>query len=210
MRDAMRIIGKVSLFVFVLVAPALAQTRLVAEPPPAAAGPAYDVSVGYTNLTMAVPPARHVNLNGLDVSGRVDLNSRWGMMVDSTYVRTSNILSTPKSGHILSFLTGPVFYPVEHGNTRMFVDVLAGTGLVGGATPGSDGQYYHGWLLRFAYAGGVGVEHFVSGPFSVRVGGDYLHTAFYDSVGAVRPQNNMRVTVSFVYRLAGRHPGGVR
>jgi len=210
MKNAMRIIGKVYVFVFALVAPVLAQSRLVTEPSPAAAGPAFDVGVGYTNLTMAVPAARHVNLTGLDFSGRVDFNSRWGAMVDSNYVRTSNILSTPKGGHILSFLTGPVFYPVEHGNTRMFVDALAGAGLVGGATPGSNGEYYHGWLLRFAYAGGGGVEHFVSGPFSVRVSGDYLHTAFYDSVGAVRPQNNMRVTVSLVYRLAGRRPREVR
>ena len=75
-------IGEMFLFVFVLIAPALAQ-RLRTEPIPAATGPAYYVSVGHTSLAIAIPAAGRVNLNGLDVSGGVDLTPRWGAMVDS-------------------------------------------------------------------------------------------------------------------------------
>jgi opacity protein-like surface antigen len=204
MRNTIRAIRKVSFFVFVLVAPALAQSRLETGTPPAAAGPDYDVSVGYTYLTMAIPAAGHANLNGLDVSGRVDFNPRWGAMVDSNYVRTPNVLGTKHEGYLLSLHTGPMFYPVRHGNTRAFLHVLAGVGMVDGAVPVSDTEYFHGWQARFSYAMGGGVEHSVSGPFAVRVSGDYLRTAFLDSLGAVRPQNNFRVTASFVFRLRDR------
>jgi hypothetical protein len=204
MRNAMRTIGKVSCFLFVLVAPALAQNQIADGPSPAVAGPAYDVNVGYTNLTMAIPSAQHLNLSGLDVGGRVDLNARWGAMVDSTYVRTSNVLGTGHGGYQLSFLSGPMFYPVEHGNTRMFVHGLAGAALVDGAVPINKTDYFHGWLVRFSYAVGAGIEHAVSGPFGVRVQGDYLHSAFFDAAGAVRPQGNLRLTVSLVFRLKER------
>jgi hypothetical protein len=204
MRNAMRTIGKVSCFLFMLVAPALAQNQIADGPSPAVAGPAYDVSVGYTNLTMAIPSAQHLNLSGLDVGGRVDLNSRWVAMVDSTYVRTSNVLGTGHGGYQLSFLSGPMFYPVEHGNTRMFVHGLAGAALVDGAVPINKTDYFHGWLVRFSYAVGAGIEHAVSGPFGVRVQGDYLHSAFFDAAGAVRPQGNLRLTVSLVFRLKER------
>jgi hypothetical protein len=204
MRNAMRTIGKVSCFLFVLVAPALAQNQIADGPSPAVAGPAYDVSVGYTNLTMAIPSAQHLNLSGLDVGGRVDLNSRWGAMVDSTYVRTSNVLGTRHGGYQLSFLSGPMFYPIEHGNTRMFVHALAGAALVDGAVPINKTDYFHGWLVRFSYAVGAGIEHAVSGPYGVRVQGDYLHSAFFDAAGAVRPQGNLRLTVSLVFRLKER------
>jgi len=200
MRNTIRAIGKVSFFVFVLVAPALAQSRLETGAHPAFTGPDYDVSVGYTYLTMAIPAAGYVNLNGLDVSGRVDLKPRWGAILDSNYVRTPNVLGTKHDGYLLSFYSGPVFYPVDHGNTRAFVHVLAGVGVVDGAVPASDTEY-HGWLSRFSYAVGGGVEHSVSGPFAVRVNGDYLRTAFFNSVGAVQPQNNFRVTTSLVFRL---------
>lgn len=204
MRNAMRTIGKVSCILFALVAPALAQNKLVTGASPAGTGPAYDVSVGYTNLTMAIPSAKYVNLSGLDVGGSVDLNSRWGAMLDSTYVRTSDILGTGHGGYQLSFLGGPVFYPIEHGKSRMFVHALAGAALVDGAVPINKTDYFHGWLTRFSYAFGGGIEHALRGPFGVRVGGDYLHSAFFDARGVVRPQGNLRLTVGLVFRLNER------
>ena len=44
----------------------------------------------------------------------------------------------------------------------------------------------------------------VSGQLALRVIGDYLRTDFYDSAGAVQPQNNLQLTVSFVFRLKER------
>jgi hypothetical protein len=204
MRTAMRIIERAGFILFALVVPTLAQNQRATEPVPAVAGPTYDVSVGYANLTMAMPSAQRVNLSGLDVAGSAYLNSRWGGMVDSMYVRTSDVLGTGHAGYQLSFLGGPVFCPFEHGNTRLSVHALAGAALVDGAIPINTTDYFHGWLTRFSYAAGGGIEHALSRPFGVRVQADYLHTAFFNAQGAVRGQGNVRLTVSLVLRLRER------
>jgi hypothetical protein len=204
MRNAIRTTGEVCFLVCVLIAPALAQSWLQSGPVPAATGPDYNVSVGYTSLAMAIPAAGHVNLNGLDVSGRVDFGPRWGATVDSSYLRAANVFGTPRDGSVLSVHTGPVFYPLEHGNTRMFVHVLAGVSRVAGAVPMNETHYFRGWVVRFSYAGGGGIERQLSGPFAVRVGGDYLRTSFFDSTARVRPHDSLRLTVSVVFRLRGR------
>jgi hypothetical protein len=209
MRNAMRTIEKVGFILFALAAPVLAQNERAREPVPAVTSPvydmpAYDMSVGYANLTTAMTSGQHVNLSGLDVGGSADLNSRWGAMVDSMYVRTSDVLGTRHAGYQLSFLGGPAFYPFERGNTRLSVHALAGAALVDGAVPINTTDYFHGWLVRFAYAAGGGIEHALSGPFGVRVQADYLHSAFFDAQGAVRPQRNLRLTVGLVFRRRER------
>jgi hypothetical protein len=196
--------GKVICILFALVSPALAQDRLATGVAPAATVPACDVSVGYSNLTMAMFSAQNVNLSGLDVGARADLNSRWGGMLDSMYVRTPSVPGTGHSAYQLSFLGGPVFYPLARGNYRIFVHTVAGAALVDGAVPINKTDYFHGWLVRPSYAVGGGIERALLGPFGVRVRGDYLHSAFFDARGVVRPQGNIRLTVSLVFRLNER------
>jgi hypothetical protein len=209
MRNTMRTLSKICWCVFVLVATALAQSRLVSGPSPAVSGPAYDLSIGYSHLAMAVSTAGHVNLNGVDASGTVALSRRWGATVDTSYLRATKVLGTPHQAYMLSIHGGPVFYPVEHGNTRVFVRALAGAALVDGAVPINATDYFHGWLLRPSFAFGGGVEHPISGQLTVRVNGDYLRTSFYDIAGVAQPQNNLRVAVSFVFRLReGQHKFG--
>ena len=101
---------------------------------------------------MAVPAAGRVHLNGLDVSVGVDLNARWGIMIDSNYVRSANVLNAPHPAYVLGFYTGPVFYPLERQNMRVFINALARTSLVDGAAPKSTTDYFHGRLVRFSYA----------------------------------------------------------
>ena len=127
--------GKIVFFVFALAATTFGQSRWGTGPVPAATGPAFAVGAGYTYIAMPVPSAGHVNLNGLDVSGHSDMSSRWGATVDTSYVRATNVLGTGHNSYILSLLAGPVFYPVAGKNSRMFVHVLAGVGLVDGAVP---------------------------------------------------------------------------
>jgi hypothetical protein len=203
MRNKMRTVGKLCFFGLVMVAPALAQ-KWQSGPSPAVAGPAYDLSVGYSYLSMPISTAGRVNLNGLDFSGSVALGPRWGMTLDSNYLRTSDVLSTPHQGYLLSVQSGPVFSLIQRRSTRVFVRGLAGAGVVDGAVPVSDTSYFHGWLLRPAYTAGMGVERSVSGNLAVRVNGDYVRTTFFDGAGAAQAQNNLRLTVSFVFRLKER------
>jgi hypothetical protein len=199
----MRSIGKICFFGFVMVAPVLAQ-KLQSAPAPAVTGPSYNLGIGYSYLSMPIPGAGSAHFNGLDFSGSVGLSSRWGATLDSTYLYTPEVLSTRHQGYVLSLYTGPVFYPVAHGNTRVFVHALAGAALVDGAVPITENKDFHGWLLRPSYAFGGGVEHPVSSQVCVRVIGDYVRTDFYNSAGVVQPQNNLRLTVNFVFRLKER------
>jgi len=201
MRDTVKTTSTACLLVFLLAGLSLGQNRLQSGPSPAVVGPAYDVSIGYANLTMAIPSAGHVNLSGVDASGTVALSPRWGATIDSSYLRSSDVLSTTHQGYMLSLHTGPVFYPVEHGNTRLFVRALAGAALVDGAVPLKSPEYYCGWLVRPTYAFGGGIEHSVSGQFVVRINADYVRTSFYGATGAVQPQNNLRVAASVVFHL---------
>jgi len=188
------------LFIVLLVAPAMAQNQLQPGATTAATGPAYDVSVGYTYLQMAIPGAGHVNANGLDVSGRLDLSPRWGATIDSDGVLTTNVFGTPHDGYALTLQTGPVFYAIDRRKMRIFVRALGGVGRVDGAVPISDNKFRYGWVVRPAYALGAGVEHSLSGRFAVRFVGDYLRTSFLDSAATIQPQNSFRFTVSVVVR----------
>jgi opacity protein-like surface antigen len=199
MRNAMKTSKMAAFILFALAAPVLAQNQFATEPVPAAAGPVYDLSVGYANVDMSVPSAQHVNMGGIDVGGNVDLAPRWGAMADSTYVRTADVLGTRHPGYQWSVLSGPVFYPFERRNLRVSLHALAGAAMADGAVPINSTDYFHGWLTRFAYAAGGGFEHALSRPLGVRVQTDYLRSSFFDARGAVRPQGNLRLTVSLVY-----------
>jgi len=187
-----------------LLAPAVAQSRFQAGSPPAASGPDYDLSAGYSYMTLGVPALGHVNLNGVDAAAHVDFNPRWGATLEGSYAATPNVSRTPHAGYAATIHLGPVFYLPTHGSRRVFVHALVGAGLVDGAFPVTSMEYFHGWLLRPSYAFGGGLEQSVAGPFAVRVSGDFVRTTFFNYAGGVQPQNGLRATVSFVWRVRER------
>ena len=200
----MRIIEKVAVCIFFLVAPLFAQRFVTGAPPAAATSPVFEASAGYNYLALDTLSGQRIGLSGVDANGLVDFNSRWGMTVDSSYARVGNVLGTGHSGNVLSLLTGPVFYPAEHGNTRIFVHTLAGASLVNSAVPLKGTYYLGGTVTRFSYALGGGVERTLSGPLAIRVGADYLRTTFANSTAAMQVQNNLRIVTSIVYRFGNR------
>jgi opacity protein-like surface antigen len=196
--------GKIAVCILFLVSPLVGQRFVTSAPPVAATGPVFEASAGYTYLALDTPSRQRVGLSGVDANGFVDFNSRWGMMVDSSYARAGNVLGTGHSGNVLSFLIGPQFYPVDFGNTRIFVHTLAGVSLVNSAVPVKGTYYLGGTLTRFSYALGGGVEHTITGPLAIRVGADYLRTTFADSAAAMQFQNNVRFVTGFVFRFGNR------
>jgi opacity protein-like surface antigen len=200
----MRIMEKVAVCIFFLVAPLLAQRFVSDAPSGAATGPVIEASAGYTYLGLDTPSRQRVGLSGVDGNGLVEFNPRWGMMVDSSYARSGNVLGTGHSGNVLSCLTGPVFYPAEVGHTRIFVHTLAGVSLVNSAVPVKGTYYLGGTVTRFSYALGGGVERTVAGPLAVRVGADYLRTTFANATAAMQFQNNLRIVTSIVFRFGNR------
>lgn len=192
-------------FVLLLAAPALAQNGLQSPPAAAVIGRSYDVSAGYTNLMMAVPGSQSVTLSGLDASGSLGLTPHWAAILESSFARTSNALSTGHQAYMSNTQSGAVFYPWERRNTWFLVRGLAGWAVIDGAVPINKANYFHGWLGRPSYTCGGGVEHALTDQFMLRVNADYLRTSFYDAASAVQGQNNLRLTMSFVFRLKSRH-----
>ena len=196
--------GKIAVCILFLLAPLLAQRFVTSAPPGAATSPVFEASAGYTYLALDTRSRQRVGLSGVDANGFVDFNPRWGMMVDSSYARAGNVLSTGHSGNVLSFLIGPQFYPADFGNTRIFVHTLAGVSLVNSAVPVKGTYYLGGTVTRFSYALGGGVEHTVAGPLAIRVGADYLRTTFANSTAAMQFQNNLRIVTGIVFRFGSR------
>ncbi len=196
---------KVAVGIFFVIAPLLAQVRAADRAAPAAAtGPAFEASAGYAYLVMDTPSQPETGLSGVDGNILVDINSRWGLTVDSSYVRTGDVLGTGHSGNVLSLLAGPVFYLANGRKTRIFLRGLAGVGWVNSAVPVTGPLYLGGTVARLSYAMGGGVERTVAGPLAVRVGCDYLRTAFANSSGAIVSQNNVRMVGAIVFRFGRR------
>ena len=191
-------------FIIVTIAPALAQ-NLQSQPRPAAEAPAYDFGIGYVGLRMPIPDAGHVNLNGVDVNTGVDFSWRWGVQLDSNFARASNILNLPHDAYLMSLQGGPVFYPLKHGGTRVFMHALGGLGLVDGAVSQTSTTYLHGWVTRPSYAFGGGFEHLISGPIAIRLSGDYLRTEFFNHADVLQPQNDLRITAGIVFTARRSH-----
>ena len=199
----LRVPGKILLFALALTASLAAQSA-ISGTPAAGTGPAFDVNLGAAYLAMSAPTGGSANLYGADAGALVDFSRHWGVSVDSSYVRTSDVLDLGHSSYVLSFLVGPVFHPIEGKNIRVSLRVLAGAALVDGAVAINSSSNLYGWVTRPAYAAGVGVERSIGGPLAVRVDGDYLRTAFANSTEVVQPQNNLRLTLSLVFHIKDR------
>ncbi|GEM_PF-1019387 len=198
MRNTFTVASKAWLVVILLIGTAVAQ-RVVTTPLPAMTGPAYEFSTGYSYLAMPIAGAGQVHMNGVDASGSVSWNPRWGLMVDTNYLRASDVPGTSHHAYMLNAQCGPEFYPLVLRKTRFFVQALGGAALIDGAVPATGG-IYHGWLMRPSLTFGGGVEQSISRRLAIRFNGDYLHTLFYDPSGAELPQNNLRVGLSLVIR----------
>src|SRR5258708_18296477 len=148
----MRIMKTIAACILFLVAPLVAQRFVTRAPTVAASGPVFEASAGYTYLVLDTPSRQHVGLSGVDTNGFLDFNARWGMMVDSSYARTGNVLGTGHSGTVLCLLTGPAFYPVYYGKTRIFAHTLAGFSLVKTAVPGKATYDLYAIQMPFSYA----------------------------------------------------------
>jgi len=170
---------------------------------PAVKGPECDVAAGYSYGAVDFSGKPTVNMHGVDLAGSCDYTPRWGVTLDSSYIRAGRDVASGHSSYVLTFLAGPVFVPLQNENTRLLVRALAGVGLVDGSVPVNQ-LFFRGWLTRFTWTVGTGIERNISGPFAVRFNVDYLRTKFVSSDLSVQPQNNIRVSGSLVFRFTAR------
>lgn len=164
----------------------------------------FEASAGYLFMSMSSPSTGRVNLNGVDANGIVQITPLWGAMVDFDFARAGEVPGTGHSQRVFSALAGPVFYLVQHPKTTVFVHALLGTAWVDSAVLVNSTSEFKGYETRFSYAFGGGIERALSGPFALRITGDYQRTTFVNSTLAMEGQNNLRVSTGLVYRFGNR------
>jgi len=196
----MRNFSGLLLFLSLYPPPGRAQSPRVAGVAPMAS-----VGLGYSYTNIAIPSSSaRIALNGLDAAFTLDISTRLGARVDVGYVRASDVLNSGHHSDVLSYLAGPVFYPVRRRKLAIFVQGLLGAARVTGSVPGSGGGFLTGYVNQFAWAAGTGAEFRISESIGVRIGADYLHTRLFNSSTAIRGQDNLRITGSLVYFFGRR------
>jgi opacity protein-like surface antigen len=162
-------------------------------------------SVGYFFTNSSMPSASRLNLAGVDAGFIADLSPFFGMKASSSYVRAANVFGTNHHADVFSYLIGPVLYPARHGRVRAYVQGLAGGARVAGAIPSNGASTQTGYVNKFSWAVGGGVEYQISPMVALRTGGDYQHTYFYDPNIQIRGQNDFRAVCSVVFSV-WQHP----
>ncbi len=190
----MRTILKVLVLAVVAVPAVHAQRPIMAG-----AAPVLEAGFGYSYVNANVPSESTLGMNGVQVMANADFRRWFGLKLDVGYGRNFNAFGSGRSADMLTYLAGPVFYPVRKRNMNVYAHVLLGGARETGANFESDGQILVGYVNKFAWAGGAGIQYRLTPSFSLRVGADYLHSSFFNSNIVVQGQQNIRSCVSLIY-----------
>ncbi len=194
------------ILVLVQPAPAFLSMRPIKQPPalPAGYAPAWNMSAGYSVTSLGLPSSGRAVLGGMNVNVSADSGERFGAKLDLGYERAPNVYSNGRPMSVLSYLVGPVFYPSNGNLLSTFAHLLVGGARVTGPFPNGKGGLNIGHVQYPAWVFGGGAEYRLSPAFGFRIAVDYLHTHFYNSLGAVRGQNDIRIVNSIVYYPGNR------
>jgi len=173
-------------------------------PRTAGKAPLIEGSVGYCYLNLGVPESGRLNLHGADVNVTADFHPRFGVTLDASYARAADVFQSGRHADVLSYMAGPVVYPMQHKRITVYMHVLLGGARVGGAVPHGEGTYLVGFTNRVAGAGGGGVQYRYSPRTKFQLGVDYLHTAMFGPNYTVQGVNNLRAVASIVWLFGKR------
>ena len=194
----MRTILKVSLLALLVAPVAHGQGPIIAG-----AAPVLEAGMGYSYVNASVPSESKLWMNGVQATVNADVHRRFGVKLEVGYARKFNAHGTGHSADMLTYMGGPVIYPVRTRNMNVYAHLLLGGARETGMNFESDGQIVLGYVNQFAWAGGMGVQYRVSPSLAMRVGAEYLRTAFFNSNIAVQGQTNLRPSISLIYTFAG-------
>jgi hypothetical protein len=178
------------------------------SPSPTAEVPinAGDASLGYSYVNESVAASNRVGLHGLDVSATLDIPARFAVKLDLGYARAANVFNTDRHADMLTYLIGPVIYPVSRGKVGTYLHALFGGARITGPVP-VPGGFFTAFANKFAWDVGGGLDYRLTRfppRLSLRVGADYLHTAYFDPSQTISGRNNARLVVGFVYSFRSR------
>jgi len=171
----------------------------------AGTGPIYEGGIGYSYMGTSIPSnGSSLGMNGIVLSGNADFTWHLGVKVEAGYSRAFDAFSTGHSADMLTYMGGPVFFPVRHRNFSMSAQALFGGARETGVNTSNNGQLLLGFANRFAWSGGVGLQYRFTPALSFRLEGDYLRATFYSTNMVLVGQNNVRSSLSVIYTF-GRH-----
>ena len=180
-------------------------TRMLAQSPHAAArAPSINASVGYSYLNLAIPPSNRVGLKGAAAAVTVNLFPRLGARADLSFVRASNVVGSGYHSDVLSYLVGPVLYPLRHRRFGAYLEGLVGAARLTGVAYFPGGGFTKGWVNKLSWEFGGGSEYRISESLALRAGVGAQHIASFHSLGAMRGQYDYRATSSLVFSIGGR------
>jgi Outer membrane protein beta-barrel domain len=190
----MRTILKAVLLLTLFASSAPAQGPIVAG-----IAPVLELGGGYSYVDAGIPSQSKLGMNGLQIVGNADFSRRFGVALDVGYARSFDAYNSGRTADLLTYMGGPVFYPIRKRNWNVFTHVLVGGARETGVNFESNGQIILGYTNRFAWGAGGGYEYRFSRSFAVRVAADYIRSSFFDSNIQLKGQSNIRPSVSLIY-----------
>jgi hypothetical protein len=187
-----------------LVTLGLASQGRAQGPVIAGVAPVFAGGIGYWYVKSDVPSQGNMPMNGVLLSGSGDLNVHFGAKLEVGYARSFDAFQTGRRADILSYMAGPVFYPVRRSKFDIHAQLLVGGARETGVNFESDGTLVRGYVNHFAYAGAAGFQYRISEAFSIRPEVEYLRTSFFNSNVAIQGQTNLRPSLSFIYTFGRR------
>lgn len=169
------------------------------NPVVAAQGPVLEAGIGYSYTDASIPSQSTLGMNGVDLLGTADFTRRFGIHLDVGYARNFNAFSSGHTADLLTCMAGPAFYPIRKSNLGVYTHVLFGAARETGVNYESDGTVLTGFVNRFAWAAGGGIQYRFSKSFALRAGVDYLHTEFFNANIVLQGQSNLKSGVSLIY-----------
>ena len=195
----MRTIIKLSLLLLWLVPAAHGQGPIMAGVAPVMEG-----GVGFSYTQAKVPSEGQLAMNGVQAVLNADVQRHFGLKLDVGYSRSFDAFSTGHSADMLTYMAGPVFYPLRTRKTYVYTELLLGAARQTGVNFENNGQMVMGYANEFAWAGGGGLQYRMTRSLSLRVGGDYLRTAYFSSNVTVQSQRNLRSSLCLIYTFGER------
>jgi len=197
----MRAVLALSLLMLALSPAALAQSPLFAG-----MAPVYEGGVGYSYMGTSIPSSSgsSLGMNGILLSGNADFSRNFGLKLEAGYSRAFDAFNTGHSADMLTYMGGPVFYPLRHRRLAVFAQALFGGARETGVNVDKNGTLLLGFVNRFAWSGGLGFQYRLTPALSVRAQAEYLRTTFFNSNVELQGQNNIRTSLSLVYTFGSR------
>jgi len=187
-----------------LVALGFASQVRAQGPMVAGVAPVFEGGIGYLYMKSTVPSQGNLAMKGALASVSGDLNARFGAKLQVGYSRSFDAFQTGRTADILTYMVGPVFYPVRRPKFDIHVQVLLGGARETGVNFESDGTLVRGFVNHPAWAGGAGFQYRISPAVSLRPEVEYLRTSFFNSNVAIQGQPNLRASFSMIYTFGRR------